>query len=64
MADEMAAMELIEAHDRIADLECSLESVQTTLNASLDALRYVTRERDQLRALIDHWTSRPTRRRR
>ncbi|HEY0876688.1 MAG TPA: hypothetical protein VGD94_24645 [Vicinamibacterales bacterium] len=57
LADEHAQLEILERDDRIADLERSLESVSTTLSACLDMLRRVTRDRDDLRELIDYWTA-------
>lgn len=52
-----------ELEDRASDLEAERDAYRETLTACLDALRRVTRERDDLRALIDHWTQTSARRR-
>lgn len=55
LASEHLAIELLQAEDRIHDLESERDSYRVLATTTLDALRRVTLERDDLRRQIDHW---------
>lgn len=57
MLDEGNALEIIELQDRIADVEGERDTYRELAQSALDVVRRLTRERDDLRQLIDHWTT-------
>ena len=52
MADEMAALELLEAQDRIRDVEAERDSYRDQLRAMLDVSHTLITDRDRLRGRV------------